>query len=140
MGTTSNNPIFQYSFILYLCVALLIAQASGLHLHIQHNDHSLPASGHIVDIHIASTHHDNIDTHHHDGAQHGHHTAAIDISQDYLAKKTSSSDPLALMIFFIGFFLLIPRLRRISSQWYYKPPSVTPFYLLQPPLRAPPIH
>lgn len=138
MDKTCNNPIFRYSFILYLCIALLIAQASGLHLHVQHDDHSSSASGHIVDIHIASTHHDNIDTHHHDGAQDGHHPAAIDISQDYLAKKTSSLDPLALMIFFIGLFLFIPRLRRISSHRYYKSPIVTPCYLLQPPLRAPP--
>jgi hypothetical protein len=144
MGKTYNNLIFQYMFILYLCIALLIAQASGLHIHVQHDDHSSSASGHIVDIHTASTHHIDIDTHHHhhhDGAQDGHHHVAIDISQDYLVKKTSLSDPLALIIIFIGLFLFIPRLRRISSQWRYQPPTVNPcYYLLQPPLRAPPVH
>ena len=140
MGKTYNNPIFQYMFILYLCIALLMAQASGLHMHVQHDDHSSSASGHIVDIHTASTHHDDIDTHHH-RAQDDHHPAAIDISQDYLVKKTSLLDSLVLIVLFIGLFLFIPRLRRISSQWRYKPPNVIPcYYLLQPPLRAPPVH
>ena len=141
MGKTYNNPIFEYMFILYLCITLLIAQASGLHIHVQHDDHSSSASGHIVDIHTASTHHDDIVTHHHEGAQDDHHPAAIDISQDYLVKKTSLLDPLALIIFFIGLFLLTPQLRRIGSQWRYKPPTINPcYYLLQPPLRAPPVH
>ena len=117
-----------------------MAQASGLHMHVQHDDHSSAASGHIIDIHTASTHHDDIDTHHH-GAQDDHHPAAIDISQDYLVKKTSLLDPLVLIILFIGLFLFIPRLRRISSQWHYKPPNVIPcYYLLHPPLRPPPVH
>ncbi len=133
MGKTYNNPIFQYMYILYLCIALLIAQASGLHMHVQHDDHSSTASGHIVDIHTASTHQH--------GTQDDHHSAVIDISQDYLVKKTSLSDPLALIIFFIGLFLLTPQLRRISSQWCYKPPTINPcHYLLHPPLRAPPVH
>jgi len=133
MGKTYNNSIFQYMFILYLCIVLLMAQASGLHMHVQHDDHSSSASEHIVDIHTASTHHH--------GAQDDHHPAAIDISQDYLVKKTSLLDPLVLIIFFIGLFLFIPRLRHISSQWRYKPPNVNPcYYLLQPPLRAPPVH
>ena len=141
MAKTHNKPIFQYMFILYLCIALLMVQANGLHLHVQHDDHASATSGHIVDIHIASTLHD-IDkyTHHYDGAQNDHHPAAIDISQDYLVKKTIMLDPLALMIFFIGFFLLIPRLRRICRQWRYKPPAVNPcYYLLHPPLREPPV-
>ena len=140
MGKTYNNPIFQYMFILYLCIALLIAQASGLHMHVQHDDHSSTASGHIIDIHTASTHHDDIGTHQH-GTQDDHHSAVIDISQDYLVKKTSLSDPLALIIFFIGFFLFTPQLRRISSQWRYKPPTIKPcYYSIHPPLRAPPVH
>lgn len=141
MDKTCNNPIFRYSFILYLCIALLIAQASGLHLHIQHDDHTSSASGHIVDIHIASTHHDNIDTHHHDGAQDGHHPATIDITQDYLVKKANQLDPLAVIIFFIGIFLFVPRLLRTNSQWRYKSPAVAPgYYFLHPPLRAPPVY
>jgi len=133
MGKTFNNSIFQYTFILYLCITLLISQASGLHIHIQHDDHSSAAPEHIVDIHPASTLHD--------GAQDDHHPAAIDISQDYLVKKTSLSDPLALIIFFIGLFLFTPHLRRINSQWRYKPPTINPcYYLLHPPLRAPPVY
>ena len=141
MAKTHNKPVFQYMLILYLCIALLMVQASGLHLHVQHVDHASATSEHIVDIHIASTLHD-IDkyTHHYGGAQNDHHPVAIDISQDYLVKKTSMLDPLALMIFFIGFFLFIPRLRRICSQWRYKPPTINPcYYLLHPPLRAPPV-
>ena len=141
MDKYHNNPILRYSFILYLCIALLIAQASGLHMHVQHDDHSSATPAHIVDIHITSTHHDDIDTHYHEGMQDDHHPAVIDISQDYLVKKTSLSDPLALIIFFIGIFLFAPRLRRISSLWRYKAPTVTPgYYLIHPPLRAPPVY
>ncbi|MDT8282874.1 MAG: hypothetical protein RQ982_08695 [Gammaproteobacteria bacterium] len=142
MGKTCKNLMFQYMFILYLCLALLMAQASGLHMHVQHvDDHSSTTSGHIIDIHTVSTLHD-IDTnaHHYDGVQDNHHPAVIDISQDYLANKTNLLVTLALITFFIGIFLFVPRLRCIDSQWRYKPPTVNPcYYLLQPLLRAPPV-
>ncbi len=110
-------------------------------MHVQHDDHTSATPGHNVDIHAVSTHHDDIDTHLHDGMQDDHHPAVIDISQDYLVKKASLLDPLALIIFFIGLFLFVPRLRRISSQWRYKSPTVNPcYYLLHPPLRAPPVY
>ena len=138
MGKAYNNPIFQYVFILYLCITLLMAQASGLHMHVQHDDHSSATSGHIVDIHAATTAHD-IDDHHHE-TQDNHHPAAIDVSQDYLVKKSSLLNPLALIVFIIGLFLCVPRLRCIFSRWRYKPPIVNfDYYLLQPPLRAPPV-
>ncbi len=140
MGKAYNNPIFQYLFVIYLCIALLMAQASGLHMHVQHDDHSHSSatSGHIVDIHIASTLHD-IDTHHHEVPD-GSHPAAIDISQDYLVKKTSLLNPLAMFVFFIGIFLCVPRLRCVFSRWRYNPPAVNPYYnFLKPPLRAPPV-
>lgn len=139
MGKAYNNPIFQYVFILYLCITLLMAQASGLHMHVQHDDHSSATSGHIVNIHAATTAH-GIDTHHHE-TQDDHHPAAIDVSQDYLVKKTSLLSHLALFVFFIGIFLCVPRLRYVFSRWRYKPPSVNSYYyLLQPPLRAPPVN
>ncbi len=141
MGKAYNNPIFQYLFILSLCIVLLIAQASGLHMHVQHDDHSLAASGHMIDIHTLSTHHNNEDAHHHGGVQEDHHHAAIDIGQDYLVKKTSLLNHLALIVFFIGLLLTMPRLRCICSHWRYKPPIFNPcYYLLQPPLRAPPVN
>jgi hypothetical protein len=141
MRKTNNSQMFQYMFILYLCLALLMTQASGLHMHVQHDDHSSTASGHIVDIHTVSTLHDiDTNTHHYDVAQDNHHPAEIDISQDYLAKKTNLVVTLALITFFIGLFLYVPRLRRIKNQWCYKTPTVNHcYYLLQPPLRAPPV-
>lgn len=140
MGKAYNNPIFQYVFTLSLCIALLMAQTSGLHLHVQHDDHSSATSGHIVDIHIASTLHD-INTHNHNHeALDDHHPAAIDISQDYLVKKTNLFNDLVLFIFFIGIFLCVPRLRCVFSRWRYKPPTVNTYYnFLSPPLRAPPV-
>jgi hypothetical protein len=139
MGKAYNNPIFQYLFILYLCIALLMAQASGLHMHVQHDDHSSATSGHIIDIHIASTLHD-IDTHHHE-AQGGHHAVAIDVSQDYLVKKTNLFNQLALFVFFIGVLLFTPRLGCVFSRWRYKTSSVIHCcYLFLPPLRAPPVN
>ncbi len=139
MGKTYNNPIFQYLLILYLCITLLLAQASGLHMHVQHDDNSSATSGHIVDIHTALTPHD-IDTHHHE-AQDDHHPVAIDISQDYLVKKTNLFNDLVLFIFFIGIFLCVPRLRCVFSRWRYKTATINPCcYLLHPPLRAPPVN
>lgn len=133
----NNNPIFQYLFILNLCIALLIAQTSGLHMHVQHDDHPLAASDHIVDIHTVSILQD-IETHH-NGPQDQHHHAAVDISQDYLIKKANLLNLLALVVFFIGLFLYVPRLFYICSQWRYKSLIINPcYYFLQPPLRAPP--
>lgn len=138
MGKATNNPIFQYVFILSLCIALLMAQTSGLHMHVQHDDHSSATPGHSVDIHIASTLHD-INTHNHETLD-DHHPVAIDISQDYLVKKTNLFNNLVLFIFFIGIFLCVPRHRCVFSRWRYKPPTVSTYYnFLKPPLRAPPV-
>jgi len=142
MGKTLNNPIFQYLLIMYLCIALLIAQASGLHMHVQHDNHPSEVSGHMVDIHTLSTLHNiDRDTHHHGGVQDGHHHAAIDISQDYLIKKTNLLNTLLLIVFFIGIFLYVPRLRYTCERWRYNTPAINPcYYLVQPPLRAPPVN
>ena len=139
MGKATNNRTFQYAFILFFCIALLMAQTSGLHLHVQHDDHSSATPGHIVDIHIASTLHD-INTQNHEALD-DHHPVAIDISQDYLVKKTNLFNDLVLFIFFIGIFLCVPRLRCVFSRLRYKTATINPCcYLLLPPLRAPPLN
>ena len=136
MGKSNNNLIFRYSFILYLCIMLLMAQSSGLHLHVLHDHQSPSASSHIVDVHAATALHD-LDLHGHN--KHGdHHPTAIDIIQDYLVKKTSLLDQLAILVFFIGLFICVPRLHRIGRLWIYKSPVINSHFLLQPPLRAPP--
>ena len=138
MGKSYNNPIIQYLFAIYLCITLSMAQASGLHMHVQH-DHSSATSEHTVDIHAATIAHD-INTHHHE-TQDDHHPAAIELSQDYLVKKSSLLNPLALIVFITGLFLCVPRLRCIFSRWRYKPPTVSTYYnFLKPPLRAPPVN
>jgi len=130
-----NNSIFQYLLVLCLSLALVLSQANRLHMHLQHEDHSPVASGHIVDVHTASTLHDFDLADHHEN----HHPAAIDISPDNLIKKTNLLNPLVLILIFIGLFLYIPRLVCLPRQRRYKTLFIPCSYLLQPPLRAPPL-
>jgi len=131
-----NNPALQYLFILCLGLALILSQTNRLHMHLQHDDHSSVASGHIVGVHTTTTLHDVDLTDHHDG---NHHSTAIDISPDNLIKKTNILNPLVLILLFIGLFLYLPRLICLPRQRRYKTQFIPCNYLLHPPLRAPPV-
>ena len=135
MGNANKNLMIRYLFIVFLCMAMLMAQAGSLHMHVPHDDHSsvVPEHNHTVDIHTSPIH--QIDV-----VSDDHHYVAIDISQDSLVKKMSQLDPLILTALFFSFFLFPPLLARVIRQWRYRPPDInTCHYLLCPHLRAPPV-
>ena len=135
MENHHNNPVLQYLLILCLSLALILSQTSRLHMHLQHDDHSSVASGHIVDVHTTTIQHDMDLADHHDD----HHTAAIDINTDNLVKKTSSLNPLVLILLFLGLFLYLSRLINLPRLRRNQTLFTSCYYLLHPPLRAPPV-
>jgi hypothetical protein len=109
-------------------------------MHIEHDDVlSSTTTKHILDVHVATSLHDSTqDTHHHDDFQ-DHHQADIKVSPDSVVKKIESFSPYILLILFVNFFLGLPQLRFIFRQ-YIQTKLTSTYYLLSPPLRAPPIH
>ncbi len=141
MHKDHNNSIFQTLLILCLSLVLLLVQTNRLHIHIDHSEQSgstepavyNPAVyNHVINVHTASIQHDLDFTNHH---AENHH-AAIDVSPDI--KKINLLEPLTLILF-IGFFLIIPRLICIRRQRFNKAHNPLYYYLLHPPLRAPPV-
>lgn len=131
MEKNPNYSIVRTLLIFCLSFALLLTQVNNLHMHVEHDEH---VSEHVVDVHIASLLHDIAFATHHDN----HHYVAIDISSENWIKKTNSFNPLMLILLFIGLFLFKPRLVYTLR---YRPciSQFTPcYYLLCPPLRAPP--
>jgi len=131
-----KNSLLKYLLLLCLSLALILSQANRLHMHLQHDDHSSVATGHIVDVHKTTILHDIDLADHQDG---GHHSTTIDISPDNLVKKTNLLNPLVLILLFIGLFLYLPRLTCLPRKRLYKELFNPCYYLLHPPLRAPPV-
>ena len=135
MENDHNNSVLRYLLVLCLSLALILSQASRLHMHVQHDDHSSVASGHVVNVHTATLLHDlNLTDHHGD-----HHVAAIDVSTDNLVKKTNSLNPLVLILLCIGLFLYLPHLISLPRQRRFQTLFTYCYYLFNPPLRAPPV-
>jgi hypothetical protein len=141
MHKDHNNSIFQTLLILCLSLVLLLVQTNRLHIHIDHAEQSGSAEpavynpavyNHVINVHAASIQHDLDFTNHH---AENHH-AAVDVSPDI--KKANLLEPLTLFFLFIGFFLIIPRLTCIRRQRFNKAHNPLYYYLLHPPLRAPP--
>jgi hypothetical protein len=107
-------------------------------MHFEHDHHSFAASGHVINVYSSTILHAHaIGLAHH---QHGdYHSAVIDISSDNLIKKASSLNPLLLIFLFIGLLLCVPRQFCMHRQRLYKILLIPGYYLLQPPLRAPPV-
>lgn len=142
MGKASNNSMFKHLLVLCLSITLLLAQAGKLHVHLENNDHSEPSahvhvesSSHVLGVHPESTPHDFGLLNHHDN----HSAAAVDVSPEKLLKSTGFINPLAIILLFIGLFLFIPRRASVCRPWFDKTFFPRCYYLLQPPLRAPPV-
>ena len=141
MVNFNNNPIAKYMLILYVCFALLIAQGGGLHMHVQHDGHSSPVEEHVVDIHAASILHHVEGGDYHLAVTTDNHHLTFEVSQNTLIKKVNSFDLMAMLVFIIGLFLLLPRFLNTLSRWYYQPTAAhSSSYFLSPQLRAPPHH
>lgn len=130
MRARIDNSLSQYAFIACLSIALLFTQAFNMHRHIQHDDGAASA-GHIADVHVAASLHD---THHQDD----HHATAIDLSTDSYVKKAEMPQLFLLLFFIASIVLCAPRLLCIHRRYLHKIKSVSLYYLLHPPLRAPP--
>ncbi len=139
MEKIHKNAMFKYLLVLCLSVTLLLSQTEVLHMHLEHDDHSASDSAHNVGVHPQSTVHDFYLTNHHDEHQSDHSAVAIDVSTDKLAKKTSLPDALVIVVLFAIFALASPLLRHVSRRRSGRIPFTYYYYLLQPPLRAPPI-
>lgn len=141
MRKYTNNSFFQYALIACLAIALILGQVVKLHMHIEHDDVlSSTSTEHIVDVHVASSLHDSAhDTHHQDDFQDHHHQAEIKVSPDSVVKKIESFNSYILLFLFVSFFFGIPKLRSVFRQNIHTKLTST-YYLLSPPLRAPPIH
>jgi len=143
MEKVHNNSMFKYLLVLCISITLLLSQVDRLHMHIEHDDHSMSSghafNAHIVGIHPESTLHDFDLTNHHGEHQNNHSAVAIDVSADKLPKKTNLLDPLVLALLFIVLFLTVHRLRRVTRQKLCKISFTSCYCSIQPPLRAPPL-
>ena len=129
------NTVLQYLLVLCISSALILSQTNLLHMHLQHDDHSSGASVHVINVHTSTLLHDGDLVDHHGD----HHSAAIDVTPDNLVKKTSSLNPLVLILLFLGLILYKPRLICLPWQRSYLTLFTSCYYLLHPPLRAPPV-
>ena len=135
MEKLRNNSNLKYILVLCLGIALVLSRANQLHMHIQHEDHSSVASGHVVNIHSATLLHDiNLTDH-----QNNHHVAEFDVNAGNLTKKAGSLNPLVVILFCIALFLCLPRLVKLPRLITYQTLFTPCYYLLHPPLRAPPV-
>jgi len=119
MGKDYNNSIFKYLLVLCLGIALSLAQAGKLHMHLVHDDHS-GSSAHVVDVHPESTLHDFDLTNHHHGHPADHSADAVDVSPDKLLKSTNFLNSFVVILLSIGLLLCIPRRTSVSRQKFYK--------------------
>lgn len=112
-------------------------------MHIQHDDDfSETSQKHIVDVHVdvgSSLHNSSHNTHHQDDFLDHQYHAEVDVSTDSFVKKVGLTDLLVLLFFIIGFILFAPHIQNVSKRYIQKIKPATLYYLIQPPLRAPPV-
>ena len=140
MKKLTNNSVFKYTLIACLATALIFGQLFKLHMHVEHDDlHTSTSSSHSMALHTAFSF---IDLEHitaqQDNSQENH-PSEIKASPDSVVKKIESFTPYLLLFLSIFIFLGLPQLRVIFIQNIHSK-LTSSYYLLNPPLRAPPIH
>lgn len=135
--------MFRYLLILCLSVALLLPQSDKLHMHLEQDDHSV-VSEHAIHSHAIDTHpdfhmHDFELTNHNEASLNNHSANAIDMSTEKLLIKASLLSAVIFILFYLISLLSIARLWTVTRQTLCNIPFLSRYYLLQPPLRAPPI-
>ena len=115
-----------------------MTQTNNMHMHLEHNGHA-DTLAHFADIHPESTLHESALTSHGNGFQNDHSAIAVDVSSDKLINKVNLLDPMVLIFFFIGLFLYTPNLKIVHRRRLNKIFFIPGYYLIKPPLRAPPI-
>lgn len=144
MRRDNYNSISTYALIACLGMALLLGQTFKLHMHIAHDDISSSATtdhSHIVDIHIEpSVMHSSHSSMHENSIEEEHHSDEINISFSSLVKKSMSLNQFVFFFFIISIVLSIPQLSRFLRKRDFTIDHPLSYYLLQPSLRAPPVH
>ena len=151
MEKSPDHSVLRTLLILFLSLALLVAQTNRMHMHLEHDDHAelswatswvtswaATTDQHIVNVHSTTLLHDFESMYHSDN-HNDQHSAAIDVGPDNLNQKIKLSNPLLLMLLFIGLILFLGRLVCRLRQAPYIKHFTSRYYLLQPPLRAPPL-
>jgi len=138
MRSRPINAFFQYAFIVWLGMMLMLGQVFKLHMHVKQQHAG--ASEEISQLHIASTlHHEQNQTESHLQNQHPGQFSEIDISAESHVNKVEIL-VLAGLLFLVGallFFNLRPG--RVSNRFTFPSRRVSSLlYLVIPPLRAPP--
>ena len=137
MKKTTDTPFSQYALIACLSLTLLLGQAFRLHMHLQHEETPVTHKS-IIDVHIASVKHNDLsDTHHQDSSP-NHHLDEIEINLAEVIKKSQWSN-LLMLLFIAGFFLRSPIFQCIRRRFTFESKLDSLYYLLHPPLRAPPL-
>jgi len=126
MQKINNHKMFQYLLILCFSFVLIFLQTNKLHSHLVDDDHASVVSAHVHDFELINHHGEDYST-------------QIDTHSDNLINKVNSLNPLLLILLVSGFFLYIPRLVCLLKKRRYKIRFIACYYLIQPPLRAPPI-
>ncbi len=133
------KPTAKLAIALWIVSSLLLAQFMGLHLHVQHENASSSDHTHLLDIHSSTVDHGS----HHDifldtTTISEHHSTSFDMNQDSLLKYAASL--LGLIVLALSSWLLLSPLNHYYSRYTRQPLLLKSFfYLLQPPLRAPPV-
>ena len=125
-----NNSLFRYRVTICMVFLLLFAQMFSLHIHFQHEESA--TSEHVVEVHVAT-----FDDEHQVDYQDLHHSEEIKINAESVIKKMEFFSSFVLLFFLAIISLYLPKLLSIHQQ-FIKTKFTTHFYLLNPPLRAPP--
>ncbi len=131
------NTISSYAFIVCLGFALLLGQASRLHMHVHHDGVASPAhNGHSIALHPAYSQQDIMyDAQYQNDNE---RPAEIEVGSGSLVKKAESFNSFVLLFTFVCislYILFLSLFRRKQLSRIERPPV---YYLLHPPLRAPP--
>lgn len=140
MKNHTNNSVSRYVFVACLAIALILSQVFKLHMHIVHDD-SHPAFGtqQLLDIHPVIKVHEISD-----GSQLlndflNHHFTDVKVTPDSIAKKVDSLSLDLLLFLCLSFFLVSVKIRSVFRKNTCAI-LISTYYLINPPLRAPPVH
>lgn len=135
MEKRDNNTVSRYVLVICLAIVLMFAQMFMLHIHIQHDEMSA-STGFVVDVHAASSLHDTVHNTHHQGNIQDHHFT--EISPDGVVKKVGLFKLFVLLFVIASIIMRVSRLQGVRRRYIFKTKLDSLYYLLQPPLRAPP--
>lgn len=138
--TSQTSRHLKFLFSILLTLLLMCSLETKLHVH--HFAHS-------HDNHLEQYHGSGVAGHHHHGKIHFSHDRShhehygdfileFDVIPDGLLKNIIQH-PLALVLFVFSILLLAPS-ARLLQRHHEKRPILDKYYLLSPPLRAPPQH